>query len=48
MVCRRTGHTGTLLGGEKECMTRAQWRERESANAEAVRTIQDRSRQTGR
>lgn len=46
LVCRRTANTGSRLGGGKECMTKAQWAEREQGNAQNLRDMQTRSFQT--
>lgn len=46
LVCRRTANTGSRLGGERECMTKAQWADRDQANAQNLRDMQTKSFQT--
>ena len=45
VVCRRTANTGSRLGGSKECLTKAQWADRDVQNAQLTREIQDRGYQ---
>lgn len=45
VVCKRTANTGSRVGGAKECLTKAQWREREVLNAQAMRDLQSRANQ---
>ena len=45
VLCRRSAETGSRLGGVTECATKAQWREREHANADALRQAQSKASQ---
>ena len=42
VICRRTANTGSRLGGAKECLTKAQWTDRDVQNAQMTRDIQAR------
>jgi hypothetical protein len=40
VICKSTGETGSRLGGEKKCLTRAQWDAQSAAGSDLVRGIQ--------
>ncbi len=42
VICRRTANTGSRLGGSKECLTKAQWTDRDVQNAQMTRDMQAR------
>jgi hypothetical protein len=46
-VCRRTEATGSIIGGKRQCHTRAEWKSIDDANSEAAQRFSDRRSSTG-
>lgn len=45
LVCRRAAVTGSRLGGDEVCLTKAQWAERQRSDSETLRAVQSRATQ---
>jgi hypothetical protein len=46
-ICRRTEATGSIIGGKRQCHTRAEWKTIDDANSEAAQRFSDRRSSTG-
>lgn len=45
ITCRRTAVTGSRLGGDKVCLTKAQWAEQQRFDGDILREVQTRASQ---
>lgn len=46
-ICRRTEATGSIIGGKRQCHTRAEWKNIDDANSEAAQRFSDRRSSAG-
>lgn len=46
-ICRRIETTGSILGGKRQCHTKAEWKSIDDANNDAARRFSDRRSGTG-
>ncbi len=45
IICRRTAVTGSRLGGDKVCLTKAHWAEQQRFDGDTLREVQTRASQ---
>jgi len=46
-ICRRTETTGSIIGGKRQCHTKAEWKAIDEANSDAARRFSDQRSNNG-